>query len=522
MLLLVACGGESQTADASTPEANVMAKVEVEPSPIQESTKPEPITPPTPKPSPTKARAMATATTKATEVASPPTEAPPTATPATLPTGTSTSVPPTSTPTPTATPTQVQTSAKPASRGFTYSLEKIPGSLNHSPDGTWWGYNQSKIARYGDTVFTYVVHNDNDSATESLMTLYKKVGEGPWEQGASMPCSVPGNILIDSKGGLHALVFDPKDILANDSLGSLEYYYFPQASNGNIDTFIHTTVVPDPGDNGSETVNIRIGASIGRDDTIVLAFGLDSNTSEHLYYKKASDLEWNHLIAGENLGHDFYYPYPLVTDSVYAILAIQDDYVEIDGQANNPYHIAAYFQGNERGWSHEYLLDNTQSSQALTHSQWQTVDISDLYLDAAGDIHVVLQDRVAEKWLHYRKAYADSDWTITAIDTGSMNGLNWIRLIEIESNLYYIMFSWREAGLMDSSAKKMVKLDLESLVGKRQAEGIYPYVTSPRTGTNETSKFVDILLLNGSSDAYPNGSNYYLKISKNYILQKLQ
>jgi hypothetical protein len=103
-----------------------------------------------------------------------------------------------------------------------------------------------------------------------------------------------------------------------------------------------------------------------------------------------------------------------------------------------------------------------------------------------------------------------------------MKGLNWIRLIEIESNLYYIMFSWREAGLMDSSAKKMVKLDLDSLVGKRQVEGIYPYVTSPRTGTNETSNFVDILLLNGSSDAYPDGSNYYLKISKNYILQKLQ
>jgi len=416
--------------------------------------------------------------------------------------------------------TPVAPTATHATRGFTYSLEKIPGSLNHSPDATWWGYNQSKIARYGDTVFTYVVHNDNDPATKSLMTLYKKTGEDPWEQGASLPCSRPGNILIDSNGGLHALVFDPEDILANDSLGSLEYYYFPQASNGDIDTFIHTTVVPAPSGNGNQTVNIRIGASIGQDDTIVLAFGLHSNTSEHLYYKKTSGLEWNHLIAGVNLGHDFYYPYPLVIDSGYAILAIQDDYVEIDGQANNLYHIAAYFQSNEHGWSNEYLLDNTQSSQALTHSQWQTVDISDLYLDTDGGIHVVLQDRVTEKWLHYKKAFADNDWTISTINTPG--GVNWVRLIEIEGTLYYMMSSWREFRLMNSNTEKMVKLDLESLAGKRQVEGMYPYVASPRTGTSAASKFVDILLLNGSSDAYPNGSNYYLKIGKDYIVQELQ
>ena len=92
-------------------------------------------------------------------------------------------------PTSTPTPTQLPSTATTIPKGFTYSLEKIPGSLNHNPDSTWWGYNQSKIARYGDTVFTYVIHNDNDPTTKSLMTLYKKVGEGPWESGASMPCS---------------------------------------------------------------------------------------------------------------------------------------------------------------------------------------------------------------------------------------------------------------------------------------------------------------------------------------------
>ena len=341
-----------------------------------------------------------------------------------------------------------------------------------------------------------------------------------------MPCSRPGNILIDSNGGLHALVFNPKDVLANDSLGSLEYYYFPQASNGDIGSFTHETILPwtgKPQPKMGIPVNIRIGASIGRDDTIVLAFGLDSNTSEHLYYKEATALEWNHLIAGENLGHDFYYPYPLKTDFGYAILAIQDDNVNVNGQTHNPYHIAAYFQGNEYGWSHEYLLDNTQSPQALTPStpsEWRTVKISDLYLDIDGGLHVVLQNRVAKTWLHYKKAFGDSDWTIRTLDAAWKRGVNWIRLIEIEGRLYYILASWREVAVMDGNAESMVKLDLESLAGK-SLEGIYTYVASPRTGTSAASEFVDILLLNGSSDAYPNGSNYYLKIGKDYILQKL-
>jgi hypothetical protein len=38
--------------------------------------------------------------------------------------------------------------------------EQIPGSKNHSPNGTWWGYNQSKIVRYRTTA-SNVFHTFN-------------------------------------------------------------------------------------------------------------------------------------------------------------------------------------------------------------------------------------------------------------------------------------------------------------------------------------------------------------------------
>ena len=42
LMLLVGCGGGSQIADTPTPEANVVAKAEVESSPTKEPPKPEP------------------------------------------------------------------------------------------------------------------------------------------------------------------------------------------------------------------------------------------------------------------------------------------------------------------------------------------------------------------------------------------------------------------------------------------------------------------------------------------------
>jgi type IV secretory pathway VirB10-like protein len=58
MLLMVACG-DTQIADTPSPEAKVVAKVDVEPSPTKEPPKPDPTKPPIP----TKEAALATPAT---------------------------------------------------------------------------------------------------------------------------------------------------------------------------------------------------------------------------------------------------------------------------------------------------------------------------------------------------------------------------------------------------------------------------------------------------------------------------
>jgi hypothetical protein len=119
---------------------------------------------------------------------------------------------PTGTPGPTTTPTPAPLIA-----------ESIPGSQNHSPDGTWWGYNQSKLTRIGDTVFIYAVENDDDPATESAFVIYSKTGDEAWARGPSFPTSRPGNLVATPDGVFHAFVYDPVDVLENDSRGESAY-----------------------------------------------------------------------------------------------------------------------------------------------------------------------------------------------------------------------------------------------------------------------------------------------------------
>ena len=402
----------------------------------------------------------------------------------------------------------------PVAENKNYSFEKIPGSKFHSPkgntsSGTWWGHNQSKIIRFENTVFTYVVENQKGKI--SNLTLYKKNGSNQWQRGTSVPCTAPGNILIDSNGGLHLLVHQPENTQSSGSEGSLEYYYFENAGAGDISNFKKKTVIYRG--NGKEKVNKRIGASISPQNEIVLAFGL--GTSEYLYSKKADTNKWKKMRAGVNLGHNFYYPYPIVTPSGYSILAIQDDYVIHKGQAKNPYHIAIYFENMKGKWSHEYLLDNTKSQQAISKTKWRTINISDIYFDKNNNIHVIFKDHVKGKWLHYKKKLGETNWKKKAIKANAK--INWVRIIELNGKIFYSLASWRQIFLMNSENSKTLELRASSL----KIEGIYPYIASSKNGSSEKSQFLDMLILNGSSKSYPDAPNYYLKISKSWVLENL-
>lgn len=405
---------------------------------------------------------------------------------------------------------------------ISFFSEEIPGSKNHTPNGTWWGYNQGKIVRYGNIVFMYVIENANldtnpnpNVLNPSRFRLYKKEGSGSWQGGAAFNASRPGNLLVDSRGVLHAIVFEPTSTSDNGSFGKLRHYWFPGSINGDITNSQGETIVDNNGTTDGETVNIRVGAAIGSDDRMAVAFGLatkNSGQTEQMYYKGTADAAWTPQLAGTNLGHDFYYPYVVVSGGGFSILSVQDEFMGT-GQANL-YQMVQYFESAGATWNNETIVDLRTNPAASTRPT--LTEPSDLYSDAHGTVHVLYYSKTdpsdASHKTFTHKTRTGGGWT--AVDVIAQDKyLDWMRMIEIGGVLYYVAVSNNNVYVKKGDAGALVRLNGLGLAGA------YLYVASPSRGTRTTENYVDLLLLNGNSSSYPNAKNYYIRIDKSEFLK---
>lgn len=395
--------------------------------------------------------------------------------------------------------------------------EQIPGSKNHEPNGTWWGYNQSKIVRYGNVVYMYVIENENidnnpnpNASNPSRIVLYRKEGEGAWLKGASFNTSRPGNILIDSEGIVHLIVFEPTYTNAseNGSFGRLKHYWFPNCRTGNITTFHEKIIVHNDGLSQGETVNIRVGASIGPNDLIAVSFGLRKN---HIVcYKEKYEINWNQEVAGSNLGSDYYYPYVQVSGSGINILAVQDDWM--GSNLPNIYQKSHFFEKRNGTWRHENIVDLQTHSLASTRPQ--LVDNSDIYEDATGNIILTYLKKLDpgnnQLSTFIQASRVGSVWNHLTITT-SFDKTNWIRGLEMDGQMYYFCSSWDKLYIKKGLTGAYKRLDIPKM------KGIYPYLAAPRGGTSRSADYIDVLLLCGHSGSYPNAKNYYVRIAKSEL-----
>ena len=405
-------------------------------------------------------------------------------------------------------------------------VEKIKGSRFHSPDATWWGYNQEKIVGHKDTVFSYYIDNDDDSnKTTSRFVVVKKDGDKSWEEGAMFPTSRPGNLLIDSNGILHAFVFEPFNVEANDSLGKILHYYFPDSASGDIKNFKTELIVDNDGK--SETANIRVGAAIGQDDTMVISFGLTKfnpaykDQSEHIYFKKPTDESWQHAYV-DGLQHDYFYPFTLVsTDSVY-LLPIQDDYVPPTNSISYPniYQKIMFLQYQNGTWKNEMIVD--LSNHELAKSRSRLLEQEDLYEDKNGTLHILYKEflnpeNTFSATSHWHTTGKPGNWKSKQINF-EKPGVNWVRLVEVDDNLYYLVTTFGEIFISPIDKVELTKLDIPE-----DAKNNYPYVSTIKGGSNK-SNFVDLLLLGADQKLFQEGknTNYYIRIPKSQFTKLKQ
>lgn len=401
--------------------------------------------------------------------------------------------------------------------------EKIPGSKFHSPDATWWGYNQSKIVRFKDRVFTYYIENDDDSnKTLSKFVVLKKDGGKAWEEGAMFSTSRPGNLLIDSKGILHAFVFEPFDVMKNDSIGKIIHYYFPDSAIGDIKNYKQELVVDNDGK--SETANIRVGAAMGKDDTMAISFGLTKfnplykEQSEHIYFKKPDEAKWNHTFT-DGLPHDYYYPFTLVSDKSFYLLPVQDDY---NGPGNssipypNIYQKILFMEVKDGIWKNKLVAD--LSNHELAKVRPRLLEQEDLYQDKDDKIHILYKEFLNPQTEYVTTMHHHLKGNIDQFEHEMLKfegpGVSWVRFVEIDSTLYYIATSFRDLYVGKVGSQKLTKINLPE-----NPQGVYPYVSTQKSGSTE-SNFIDILLLGADQKLFQEGknNNYYVRIPKSEFI----
>lgn len=277
-------------------------------------------------------------------------------------------------------------------------------------------------------------------------------------------------------------------------------------------------------DGKSETANIRVGAAIGKDDTMAISFGLTKfnplykEQSEHIYFKKPDEQRWNHIFT-DGLSHDYFYPFTLVSKDYFYLLPIQDDFT---GAGNpNIYQKILFMQVKDNNWQSEVVAD--LSTHPLAKTRPRLLEQEDLFEDKQslpsedgkdGNIHIIYKQFLDPKndfaaTVHWHLSGKLGNFKSEQIKL-EKPGVNWIRMLEVEGKLYYLITTFGEVFISPVEKINLTKLNIPE-----DAKNNYPYLATSKNGSTE-GDYIDLLLLGADRKLFEEGqiTNYYIRLPK--------
>jgi hypothetical protein len=125
---------------------------------------------------------------------------------------------------------------------------------------------------------------------------------------------------------------------------------------------------------------------------------------------------------------------------------------------------------------------------------------------------VIVRDFARGGFYHFRST-PEAGWSSQRLRNVDDERIEWIRLFEIDGDLFYFVSGGGRVLLLTDGGEQTRDLGLR-YPPDAEPLGIYPYISSRRTGTPDDSAYIDAVLLSGDSRAYPDGPAYYLRIPK--------
>lgn len=379
-------------------------------------------------------------------------------------------------------------------------------SSTYHENGTWWGYNQSKLMRLDDVVFTYYVDNSDqvngvaNINNPNLVVLTMINNNGDVIEFDTLPSSRPANILVDkSRKLVYAIVVEPTMTNDNGSTGKLVVYtYF---FDGVEPIFLERNTIVDHNGSELETVNIRIGATIDDDGNIAIVYGLaDASYTFSMVvqlYDVENDLWYEESVYMNGVKEPNFYPdIAMKSLNDFVIVAVQDNCVDYNGSC--AYLYLRYFIYQDGLWQYDILddyRDYDNKSDKLT-----LVEHTEVYLDSEGIYHLVWRSMAGEQLFHH--VHIDENKQLISRELIIHKDINWLRIVEVDHIKYFIGHGNNRTQIIDFETLEVLHNDQST-----QIDGAYFYVFSDGTQ-------IDCLLLNGNSSTYGDQDDEYISYKR--------
>ena len=372
-------------------------------------------------------------------------------------------------------------------------LRRLPASRWHD-NGTWWGYHQSKLVRDGSDVFVALLDNDVAAGEPYDMRVLRVPAAGAVTELARLATSRPGQLLL-TDDDLHAVLFVPNHMATDPSSGGLLSYAVARDGSaptmskiaGESNIRFGTTVLP--GGDGLAVWTERVGATLG------VRLRREALGAEVSAWPEVALLE---------VATNFQYPY-VVSDGERALVAAVENEHEDDGLGNRYQQLLLWQVGVGSTAVLEQAPVMDYRPHPLAASRRRLLEVSDLYLDAAGGAHVLVKtffdahDPNRASLDYWFKPDATSPW---GIPTQLTFTCQWARFVALASDDGPVV------ACSDFAALRFVTLDGSRSIEVRlppRLVGAYPYVAAPRGGTSEDEPWIDLLLVAGTASSYPEG-----------------
>jgi hypothetical protein len=298
-------------------------------------------------------------------------------------------------------------------------------------DGAWFGRHTNKIARYENTVFTYIMPNDED---HRHIILYKRIDGQLWEKGISIPVSRPPDLILDSKGHVHVIghrLFDD----SSQSDGRLFHIVFKDSMDiAQKHTFEFIT--PDWRLNmAPETyATYYSGATIDKNDMITVVYCNSATNSQYPSLASVSydsnARKWQYASVSDSMSSRLCYPYVVNGASQQHIVSVEDQYDSALENTGYPYRygkVEYLFRPNEADeWKSETLF-NLNGEYSKADIAKSILRVSDVLYDSNDTLHVLLRMNELEKSnislnlflgtkvIYLRKHELDTLWVLTEL-----------------------------------------------------------------------------------------------------------